>query len=203
MAIKRKQHDQMRLGNGQVPPGVTINPYFGDQVLLVAASLNGGNVLETFIETLLKWNTELGLAPCNQEIDRNQVWKRLISLAEEAELVSIKNSLQCEPKLFAERHDKQRFGSMSNIRFDNLASIGHVFAATCRGLITNLRDMISVQLLRKLGCKRVVATGSALIRNPVLRKCLEEEFAGFEIVYKSSSDSALGAATFLKDYLSK
>lgn len=36
-------------------------PYFDDSYLAVAASLNGGNVLATFVEMLTAWMKELGM----------------------------------------------------------------------------------------------------------------------------------------------
>ena len=44
-------------------PASTISyfPYFEDTYLAVAASLNGGNVLATFVEMLAAWMKELGV----------------------------------------------------------------------------------------------------------------------------------------------
>lgn len=40
---------------------VSYFPYFEDAYLAVAASLNGGNVLATFVEMLAAWMKELGV----------------------------------------------------------------------------------------------------------------------------------------------
>lgn len=40
---------------------VSYFPYFQDSYLAVAASLNGGNVLATFVEMLTSWMRELGM----------------------------------------------------------------------------------------------------------------------------------------------
>lgn len=37
-------------------------PYFGGKYLAVAASLNGGNALATFVRMLQQWTKELGFA---------------------------------------------------------------------------------------------------------------------------------------------
>lgn len=39
---------------------VTYFPYFNDDYLAVAASLNGGNVLATFVGMVAQWAQELG-----------------------------------------------------------------------------------------------------------------------------------------------
>jgi len=92
---------------------------------------------------------------------------------------------------------------LTNIRHNNVR-LGQVFDAICSGLIRNLSIMFDIDFLAKdLGCKRVVATGGAFVKNPVFRKHLEKNFTQFEIVYKDSSDAALGAAYFIRDTLFK
>jgi sedoheptulokinase len=180
-------------------------PYFHDQVLLVAASLNGGNVLEKFVEMLIDWNFELGLLESrNDDEFKNRLWYRLIQLGEQKLNCSNKISkLECVPKLFAERHDKQTFARIENINVNNV-DLGHVFASICEGLIRNLKEMITLELLIDvLGCKRLIVTGNAIIRNPILKHYLQNEFAQVEIVYKASSDAAIGAANFLIDLMNK
>lgn len=39
---------------------VTYFPYFDGDYLAVAASLNGGNVLATFVDMVARWTEELG-----------------------------------------------------------------------------------------------------------------------------------------------
>ena len=174
-------------------------PYFGGRVLLVAASLNGGNVLDKLANTALNWIAELGVE--TSTISRELVWKRLIDSCSSS-MSSERSRLVCKPKLFGERHDTRTFGSIGNIRSDN-TSLASLFDAVCLGLVRNLRDMITNDLLKQAGCKRVVATGSALSRNLVLRRHLSEQFAPLECVFKdsSSADAALGAAYFLRDIL--
>jgi hypothetical protein len=197
MAVEISKYNEIK---NRLPPGTTVNPYFGNRVLLVAASLNGGNNLESFIDAFLKWSVDLGLMQ-PQNIKRDEIWERLIDLAENK--AEAESRINCEPKIFAERHDRQTFGSINNLRHDNLSSIGHIFDSMCQGLIKNLKEMITVKLMKELGCKRILATGSALIRNKRMKKWLEIEFSDFEVVFKTSSDSALGAASFIKDTLNK
>lgn len=45
----------------QPESSVAFFPYFGSSYLAVAASLNGGNVLATFVEMLTGWMKELGV----------------------------------------------------------------------------------------------------------------------------------------------
>jgi len=41
--------------------GVEYFPYFDNHLLAVAASLNGGNVLDSFVRSVLSWVSALGL----------------------------------------------------------------------------------------------------------------------------------------------
>lgn len=45
-----------------VPPPLTYFPYFDNQYLAVGASLNGGNVLATFVKMLQQWSLDLGFS---------------------------------------------------------------------------------------------------------------------------------------------
>lgn len=45
----------------QPASSISYFPYFDDSYLAVAASLNGGNVLATFVEMLTAWMKELGM----------------------------------------------------------------------------------------------------------------------------------------------
>lgn len=45
-----------------IPKPIQYYPYFHNQYLAVAASLNGGNVLATFVKMLQQWTMELGFS---------------------------------------------------------------------------------------------------------------------------------------------
>ena len=191
--IERDKYDQLK---SSLPKSITIFPFFENKVLLVAASLNGGNVLDNFVDMIIKWNNDLGYTNDLNESSTNDLWSKLIDLGSRC-VDDGNEKLECKPKLFAERHDKMTFASIQNIRQSN-NSIGQVFNSICKGLIQNLNEMFPKDLLIRLGCKRILATGSALIRNSLLKKHFESEFNGINLEYKSSSDSALGAALVLR-----
>lgn len=193
MPVEKSKFETVK---SKLPKSVAVFPYFGEKVLLVSASLNGGNVLENFIDTILAWTRELGLCNENDSNKRDEIWKKLIALA----LNDPANDLELKSATFyGERHDQETFAILTNIRHNNVR-LGPIFDALCSGLIKNLSNMFDSKLLAQdLGCKRVVAVGGAFVKNAVLRKHLERIFADFEIVYKDSCDAALGAAYFLRD----
>lgn len=181
----------------KLPKSITIFPYFSNKVLLVAASLNGGNVLEKFVQTIFDWSCKLNLINKNEEF-KNEIWSNLIKLSNEFDQ---EVSLICKPTLFSERHDKDTFASLLNIKHDNISNPGQFFLSICTGLITNLQSMFPTDLLKnEFAIKRIVGTGSVLSKIPILKKEIERQF-GLPVVFNRPSDSALGAASFIKDYL--
>lgn len=172
--------------------------FISEKVLIASLSLNGGNVLDNLIDTIFDWNIELGLLSNNIDSKemRDNIWNKLMELGDkfckpDSEEIIIK------PLIFAERHNTTTFGSILNISRSN-CSIGEIFASVCKGIVRNLKDMMTTKLLKKMNCQRIVASGSAIIRNKVLKKQLELEFPGMPIVYKANGDAAIGAVQMLK-----
>uniref|UniRef100_A0A8C6VFH3 Sedoheptulokinase n=1 Tax=Naja naja TaxID=35670 RepID=A0A8C6VFH3_NAJNA len=110
-------------------------PYFDNRYLAVAASLNGGNVMATFVKMVVGWMAELG-------------------------------------RTFEERG-------------------GGVCAEQLSGFPT--LSLASPSGLKDAGAKRVVASGSGLCRNEVMKQEVEEAFA-LPVDYGKAADAALGAA---------
>ncbi|KAE8622007.1 hypothetical protein XENTR_v10005061 [Xenopus tropicalis] len=159
-------------------------PYFNDHYLAVAASLNGGNVLASFITLLSDWIAELGLAiPSSASL-----YTRVIA----AGLSQHETHLTIDPTLFGERHTPDRLASVSNITAAEL-SLGHATRALCHGIVQNLHSMLPSSRLQESGVRRIIGSGSALSRNDVLRQEVEKIFP-FPVLYGKDTDSALGAA---------
>ena len=177
--------------------------------MLTACSLNGGNVLEKFVDTFLEWSSELDVLKdeINRDDLKRKMWQRLIELGQqfsEKSLEADHKRLICKATLFGERHDKTTFASFHHIYPGNI-SLGEIFTSLCAGIVSNLNEMFPSDLLSgDLGCRRMIATGGAILRNPILKQQLEQEFRKIPIVYKETSDANLGAAYFLRDtYLNK
>ncbi|XP_041656646.1 sedoheptulokinase [Cheilinus undulatus] len=165
-------------------------PYFKDLYLAVAASLNGGNVLATFVEMLSAWMKELGA-----ELSDSSLYEKLISSA----LNQKTSDLRVSPTILGERHDPLSLGQVTNISTNNL-SLGHVTRALCRGVLDNITSMMPSERLQQAGVKRIVGSGSAIARNEVLRQEVEKAFSQ-PVVYRQNTDSAVGVAMVLCDLL--
>ncbi|NXC14303.1 SHPK Sedoheptulokinase, partial [Corythaeola cristata] len=162
---------------------VTYFPYFDGDYLAVAASLNGGNVLATFVEMVARWTEELGL-----QVQESAIYTKIIKAA----LAQKDSKLSVQPTMFGERHIPEQLASVTNIAVSEL-SLGHVTRALCRGIVENLCSLLPVQRLMETGVRRILGSGSALARNEVLRQEVERIFP-FPVVYGKDVDAAVGAA---------
>ncbi|CAJ1064392.1 sedoheptulokinase [Xyrichtys novacula] len=165
-------------------------PYFNGSYLAVAASLNGGNVLATFVEMLRAWMKELGT-----ELSDSCLYEKLIHCALNQET----SDLRVSPTILGERHDPLCLGQVTDISTTNL-SLGHVTRALCRGVMHNITSMMPVECLQQAGVSRIVGSGSALARNEVLRQEVEKVFPQ-PVVYGQNADSAVGVVMVLCDFL--
>ncbi|XP_052448259.1 sedoheptulokinase [Carassius gibelio] len=163
-------------------------PYFHSSYLAVAASLNGGNVMATFVRMLDSWMKEFGL-----EVNESTIYSRLIQSA----LAQPDTDLTVTTALLGERHDPTSSASVSQISPSNL-SLGHVTRAVCRGIIENMATMMPPQSLRAAGVRCIIGSGSALSCNTVLQQEVERVFP-FPVVYGKDVDSAVGVAMVFKD----
>uniref|UniRef100_A0A4W4HMF1 Sedoheptulokinase n=2 Tax=Electrophorus electricus TaxID=8005 RepID=A0A4W4HMF1_ELEEL len=165
-------------------------PYFGNTYLAVAAALNGGNAMATFVGMLTNWMKEFGL-----ELSEAQVYSKLIQCG----LTQPSTDLRVTPTLLGERHDPTCLGLVSHISPASL-SLGHTTRAICRGILANLAAMMPPRTLLAAGVKRIMGSGSALTRNEVLRQEAERMFP-LPVVYGKDVDSAIGVAMFFNDKL--
>ncbi|TMS14151.1 Sedoheptulokinase [Larimichthys crocea] len=174
----------------QPASSISYFPYFKDSYLAVAASLNGGNVLATFVEMLTAWMKELGA-----ELSDSCVYEKMIRSALNQETTDLRVS----PTILGERHNPLCLGQVNNISPTNL-SLGHLTRAMCRGVLDNITSMMPAERLQQAGVSRIVGTGSAIAHNQVLRQEVEKAFPQ-PVVYGQNADSAVGVAMVLCDLL--
>ncbi|GAB1296422.1 Sedoheptulokinase [Apodemus speciosus] len=162
---------------------VAFFPYFDRTYLGVAASLNGGNVLATFVHMLVQWMSDLGL-----EVEESTVYSRMIQAAAQQK----DTHLTITPTVLGERHLPDQLASVTRISSSDL-SLGHVTRALCRGIVQNLHSMLPFQQLKEWGVERVVGSGSALSRNEALKQEVQRAFP-FPVCFGQDVDAAFGAA---------
>ncbi|XP_030872961.1 sedoheptulokinase [Leptonychotes weddellii] len=165
---------------------VTYFPYFDRIYLAVAASLNGGNVLATFVHMLVQWMADLGL-----EVEESTVYSCMIQAAAQQR----DTCLTITPTVLGERHLPDQLASVTRISSSDL-SLGHVTRALCRGIVQNLHSMLPFQQLKEWGVERVIGSGSALSRNDVLKQEVQRAFP-FPVSFGQDVDAAVGAAVVM------
>lgn len=162
-------------------------PYFNNTYLVVAASLNGGNVLATFVKMLQQWMLEFGFP-----IPQSKVWDKLIVLGSNAPASS---TMKITPQLLGERLAPTAKASVENIDLSNI-ELGQVFRSLCESLIENLHSMMPKEILRNANIRRIVGNGSGLSRNVVLQRAIEQNYS-LPLEFTSGGDAAKGAAIAL------
>ncbi|XP_072382089.1 sedoheptulokinase-like [Diabrotica undecimpunctata] len=168
-------------------------PYFNDQYVAVAASLNGGNSLATFVRMLQQWVIDLGFS-----IPQSKLWEKLLAIGIEDTAIS---DLTIKPTCLGERYDPDLAASVTNIHVGNLG-LAQVFRALCRGLMENLHSMIPREVLQSAKINRIVGNGSGLSRNMVLQKEVEKLYQ-LPLVFTKGGDAAKGAALAVYLYSDK
>uniref|UniRef100_A0A671M0A4 Sedoheptulokinase n=1 Tax=Sinocyclocheilus anshuiensis TaxID=1608454 RepID=A0A671M0A4_9TELE len=161
---------------------------FGMPAEFMAASLNGGNVMATFVRMLDSWMKEFGL-----EVNESTIYSQLIQSA----LAQPNTDLTVTTVLLGERHDPTSSASVSQISPSNL-SLGHVTWAVCRGIVENMATMMPPRSLQAAGVRCIIGSGSALSCNTVLQQEVERVFP-FPVVYGKDVDSAVGVAMVFND----
>jgi len=134
---------------------------------------------------LQSWMNEIGITT---SLDRQQLYSNLLQCA----LSKDNTSLEIRPVIWGERHDTSLTGQASQITSNNI-SLGDVTLALLQGIVQNLHSMISSEKLASCGVQRIVGTGSALTKNPVLQRQAERLWK-LPLITKKKSDASLGAA---------
>ena len=135
---------------------------------------------------LMSWMKDLGIN--NSLLSTDELYQRILDCADKKGSTSLK----VIPTLWGERHTPDKRGQVNNLTSDNI-SLGDVSLALCQGLVENLQVMMSKEFLQSHGIQRIVGTGSALMKNPVLQKQVEQVF-GLPLVLSDSSEASVGAA---------
>ena len=161
-------------------------PYLEDKYLSVAASLNGGNVLQLLIASVK--NTIKSITDI--EVSDNQIWNTIFK-SHQNDLAHINmREIIVKPTLFGERHNPGLKGSIVNI--SNSFELIELMEAFCKGLIDNIFEMMTIEYLESMGVKQVIGTGSALLKNPILRDALEKKL-NIPVIYIDGNDADVGA----------
>ncbi len=171
-------------------PGLEYRPYVDDRRLAVSASLCGGRAFTWLVECVERWLTELGLPTP----PRPQLYDQLIALG----LGTQTSALRVDTSFAGERHDTARRGSITEIGEANL-SLGGLARATCAGVLEGMLASFPKALLT--GRTRVVASGNAIRRSPLMQQVIKEHLQLELVVPNVLEEAATGAGLLAADSL--
>lgn len=134
----------------------------------------------------MSWMKDLGVNDSLPSTD--EIYQRILYYTEKKGSTSLK----VDPTFWGERRFPDQLGQVTNVTPENI-SLGDIGVALSRGLVENVQKMMSREFLQLHGVQRIVGTGSALMRNQVLQKQVEQVF-GLPLVLRENVDASTGAA---------
>ncbi len=159
-----------------------IRPFVDGKVALVAAPMCGGAAwqwLARFLQETVA--TITGAKP-----DIETVYETM-----NREGMKAASELVVNPHFLGERYDETLRASIAGITLDN-ASVGSLARGLARGIVRNLKQMLPESAMK--GRKRVVGSGNALRKVPLLQRMVEEEFGVPLMLLSFREEAAVGAA---------
>jgi sugar (pentulose or hexulose) kinase len=157
-------------------------PYPGGRYLVTAAALSGGSAWAWLTRTVASWLNDLGLPAMTEDA----LYARLNTLG-----LAAADGPLVFPHFLGERHAPGLRGSIAQLGPDSLP-LGPLARGLARGIVTNLREMLCLHALENR--TRVIGSGNALRRNPLLQRMVTEAFGLPLVMPDVREEAALGAA---------
>lgn len=108
------------------------------------------------------------------------------------------DDLVISPTIYGERHCPDTRGSASNIHSKNI-SLSSVYHALCHGLVANLHAMMSSDVLHAAGIRRIVGSGTVIVKSAAIRREIEHLYDLHLVTgEQSETDAAVGAAMAMR-----
>lgn len=122
-------------------PSLLEVPYNHESTLIVAASLNGANVIVKLKDLLRQFLNTLNVT----NVSDDDIYKSLIDSAHS----KVDTTLSVSPVLLGERHLPENIrGTVTNITTNN-CSLADVSAAVMKGVVENLKLMVPNEILQE------------------------------------------------------
>ncbi len=157
-------------------------PYVGSRYVAVASALCGGSAWQWLAASVEGWLGDLGIPSPK----RDDLYARLDQLG-----LASQRQLDIRPHFIGERYEPSLRGSISGIDMEDL-SLGDLAAGLAYGIVRNLAAMLPEEVLR--GRSRVLASGNALRRSPLLRRAATEVLGAELVMTTQQEEAACGAA---------
>lgn len=176
--------------------GWEMRPYFHNQSLVVAASMNGGNAIAELVTSLLQWAAFTAAAPSAPSVlSEAQLYAKLEELASSRQYTS---TISIKPTFIPERHaTDDALAVIAGIGTGALHDPVCLYQALLSGLATNLVDLLPTHIVEGLNSKRVALSGGAVQRSIVLQQALKQALQCADVHVcdeLGAGDAAYGAA---------
>jgi sugar (pentulose or hexulose) kinase len=167
--------------------GMDTRPLPIGRFMLTGAGVSGGDAYAWVERTVSGWLEDFGVRR-----EPEAIYGRLAELA--AALPEDNDGLTSRPVFRGTRRRPAERGSFRGVSFENF-SPGHVARAVLDGVATGLHDMVAAAEGEAAPqARRIVATGNAVRRNPLLVRALEARFGLPVWMPEHREEAAYGAA---------
>ncbi len=171
----------------QTLPGLETRYLPQGRYMLVGAGLAGGDALAWVQRTLSSW-----LKACGMELSESEVYRRLDELMVAAPDEA--GGVQCTPYFRGTRANPDLRGSMQGIDHQNFTP-GNVGRAVLNGIATAMESLYErAASAGPWPVRRIVATGNAVRRNPLLIQKLADQLRLPVDLPRHREEAAYGAA---------
>jgi sedoheptulokinase len=165
-----------------LPDGCELRPFPAGRAAVVASCLSGGSAWAMLGDAVRGWLVDLGIKPPPREA----LLARLNELG-----LSAEQALEVRPSFLGERHDPHSRGTIGGIGLHSF-QMGPLARGLAEGIMTQLKQMLPPWAM--IGRERVVGSGNALHRNPLLQQAAETVFALPLTLGEQGEEAAVGAA---------
>ena len=172
----------------KLPSVVCFDPFYDQCYIAKAASLNGGNVLSSFVNFLQDITNQL----TETNITSDEIWTKLDKLSTNAKTTN-KEGLSIVPTLFGERHAPNEFLKIQ-IQHE-FPSLQQMTIKMFSSLIDNLIEMMNT--FSEENITSVVCTGSIAANSSIMRSVILERFQNVQ--FMPECDAEVGAVLFAKN----
>jgi sugar (pentulose or hexulose) kinase len=166
--------------------GMDTRPLPIDRLMLTGAGVSGGDAYAWVERAVSSWLGAFGEAP-----EPDAIYARLAELA--AELPEDNDGLSSRPVFRGTRRRPAERGVFQGVSFDNFTP-GHVARAVLDGIARGLHEFLVAAETDSPRADRIIATGNAVRRNPLLALALERRFGLPVWTPVHEEEAAYGAA---------
>ena len=157
-------------------------PYPGGRVAVVAASLSGGAAWAWLVDSLDVWLRALGVVPPPREV----LFSTINALGLDAS-----HEIAVRSHFLGERYDPSLTGSIQGLTLSSF-SLGALARGLARSIVLNLHEMLPAEAFKNR--TRLVGSGNALRRTPLLQHMAEAVFGLPLTMAEGREEAATGAA---------